>query len=334
MKRLALLAFLSAPGGVLAQSEKASDVRLSPSLGATAAPAAAAPASLSLAVPALTAAPPAAAPSAAAPFASPAPPAALAAPQPVMAPATVPTMRPSPESGAAGARGELAQGARASAAPAADAGRRLFDGETRTGDAPSGPARAAGAPGLARPGSRPPASAPAIPLSQRAFETAELGVLAAGAQALAGAGFLALGALGARAAFPALEGAFWALAGVEFLRYLAALRGVRVGGWQASHDQKMRTDYGTGQLRDIRGRKYGEDRFDVYAPGPVSTRERWTITAAALALGLPWVLPGGARAVALYAAGAAAAFGLRRLLRARRPAAPAPDAPHDFDPER
>ena len=57
---------------------------------------------------------------------------------------------------------------------------------------------------------------------------------------------------------------------------------VTVGGWQASHDQKYRIDPSTGKLRDIRGHKYGSDRYEEYAPGPVGPRATVLIAAAAI----------------------------------------------------
>lgn len=66
----------------------------------------------------------------------------------------------------------------------------------------------------------------------------------------------------------------WALGSHAMIDNIANLRSRIVGGWQASHDQKYRHDLGTGQLRDIRGRKYGEDRYDEKAPGEVTPAEQ------------------------------------------------------------
>jgi hypothetical protein len=336
MKRLALLALFLAPLAAYAQPEKAAEVRLAPSVGGAGA-ASAAPVPLTLTVPNLAAAPSAAALPAAALSAAPALAAAPASTvrETSMSPMPVPAMRAAPasaaETRAPGARGELERGGRVFAAPNADGGREFFDGGSARANASPVLGAASDGPRLSRPEGRADKPATAIPLRQRLGETADLGVVALGFQLLTGIAFLALGA---HAGFPALAGAFWVLAGTELIKQLGKLRSTVVGGWQASHDQKMRTDYGTGKLIDIRGRKYGEDRYDIFAPGPVSARERWTLDATAFALGLPWVLPAGPKAVALYAAGAAAALGLRRLWRAARPApAPAEKNP-DFEYDR
>lgn len=318
-----------------AQVEKAADVRVSagsvsgpsalgaaPSLSLTAPSLLAAPMAAPAVSPALTAVPaPAAAAMAPALLAAPAPAAPAAVPT-AIAPARAATMRAGPAAArdASSAHVSLSRLA-APSAEGVDSGRLAFDGQTSRADAPAltaGRAAASDGPRLSRP-SAPDAApkAPAIPLGQRAGETAELGVMAAGFHLLTGIGFLILGA---HAAFPLLAGAFWAFAGAELIKQLGNLRSVVVGGWQASHDQKYRVDPSTGRMKDIRGRKYGEDRYDERAPGPVSPRERLVTDVAAFALGLPWVVAAGPQAVALYAAGAAAVFAARRYLRSRRPA--------------
>jgi hypothetical protein len=57
------------------------------------------------------------------------------------------------------------------------------------------------------------------------------------------------------------------------------------------------------------------------------------LNAAAFLLGLPWVVPAGPRAVALYVAGSAAAYGARRLYRYLRPEPPpaAPNPNFEYD---
>ncbi|MDE2142465.1 MAG: hypothetical protein KGJ84_08655, partial [Elusimicrobia bacterium] len=295
----------------------------------SAAPGALSAAPMSLSLPSLNASP-----AALAPVAAPVLPTA-AVPAASVVPAAVARTSPAaarPAGHKPAAASVLALSARLSADPVTDGGRRVFDGDAARGAsalAVAGRAAADG-PRLARRTEDASAAAPKIPLSQRAAETAELGVMAAGFQLVTGLIFLALGA---HAAFPALAGALWVLAGGELIKQLGNLRSVVVGGWQASHDQKMRTDYGTGKLIDIRGHKYGEDRYDQTAPGPVSMRERLTSHAAAFALGLPWVIPAGPKAVLLYVAGAAAAFGLRRLWRRthpeQTPVAKAPDFEYD-----
>lgn len=63
--------------------------------------------------------------------------------------------------------------------------------------------------------------------------------------------------------------ALWAVGAWAMRGHLAGLRSTVVGGWQASHDQKYRIDTGTGKLKDIRGHKYGSDRYEEWAAGPV-----------------------------------------------------------------
>lgn len=204
-------------------------------------------------------------------------------------------------------------------------GRVLFDQDASRPGAESSPVsggtwsrlRSSLAPGAASRGAAAVQTPRAdISVKQRLTETADIGVFALGLQILSGIVFLVAGA---HAAYPLLAGALWALGGSEMIKYLGSLRSVIVGGWQASHDQKMRTDYATGKLKDIRGHKYGEDRYDIHRPGPVSARERAVIDAAAVLFGLPWVIGGGAYAVGGYLLSAAAALYLRRLWQRSRP---------------
>ena len=158
--------------------------------------------------------------------------------------------------------------------------------------------------------------APALSAKERFFEIADLGVMAFGLQILSGV-FFAIA--GAHASYPAAAGALWVLGGAALIQQLGALRSVVVGGWQASHDQRYRVDTNTGQLRDVRGHKYGSDRYEAKLPGPVSAREQAVIDAIAILLGLPWVLGGGPAAVGVYLLSAATALFLRRLWRRSRP---------------
>ncbi|MBI2386515.1 MAG: hypothetical protein HYV14_10935 [Elusimicrobia bacterium] len=204
-----------------------------------------------------------------------------------------------------------------SGAPSVDDGRRVFDGgEAARAEALAPAVSAADASRLARSTARESEPRAKIPFKQRAAEAVELGAFGLGMQLITGLVFLVAGA---HAAFPALAGALWVLGGSEGVKHLADLRRVLVGGWQASHDQKMRVDYGTGRLKDIRGHKYGEDRYDEFAPGPVSARERLVIDSAALAAGLPWVWGAGPKAVALYAAAAVSVIAARQVWRRLRP---------------
>lgn len=76
----------------------------------------------------------------------------------------------------------------------------------------------------------------------------------------------------------------WALAFFAMRAHLAGTRSTVVGGWQASHDQKYRVDYNTGLMKDIRGKKYGEDRYDEREDGAVGPRALAAMgTAAAVA---------------------------------------------------
>lgn len=86
--------------------------------------------------------------------------------------------------------------------------------------------------------------------------------------------------------------ALWALGAWAMRSHLAGLRSTVVDGWQASHDQKYRTDYNTGRLRDVRGKKYGEDRYDKWADGPVGPRAMTAISAAAAAATAAFLLLG------------------------------------------
>lgn len=82
---------------------------------------------------------------------------------------------------------------------------------------------------------------------------------------------------------------------------LGSLRGTVVDGWQASHDQRYRVG-GDGRLRDVRGHKYGADRYERYAPGPVGRTASALIRAAGIAAGAAWLWGTGLSGWALYAA--------------------------------
>ena len=91
------------------------------------------------------------------------------------------------------------------------------------------------------------------------------------------------------AAHPVMMGALWYGASEGMANVLAETRRTVVGGWQASHDQRYRIDPNTGELRDVRGHKYGSDRYEEYAPGQVSVGERLLAAAASAGMGLLWV---------------------------------------------
>lgn len=75
--------------------------------------------------------------------------------------------------------------------------------------------------------------------------------------------------------------ALWAIGAWAMRQQLGGLRSTVVGGWQASHDQKYRIDTNTGRLKDIRGHKYGEDRYEEWAAGPVGKLATGLIAASA-----------------------------------------------------
>lgn len=84
------------------------------------------------------------------------------------------------------------------------------------------------------------------------------------------------------------QAAVWTAAGAALVHTLRGLRSTVVGGWQASHDQKYRVGY-DGRVRDVRGHKYGTDRYEEYAPGAVSRREKLVIYAAMMLSAVPWL---------------------------------------------
>lgn len=172
--------------------------------------------------------------------------------------------------------------------------------------------------------------APAQRWRRLALETAEVGVLALGWQLFAA---ILYSFTAAHSAHPILAGALWALGASEMIKALANIRGRVTGGWQASHDQKMRHDYATGQLKDIRGRPYGKDRYDVWSPGATAGRARTLIDLTAVGMGLPWFINGGAGPIALYLATAFTLIAARRVLSARA-AAPAAGNGKPFEYDR
>lgn len=190
------------------------------------------------------------------------------------------------------------------------AARAAFD----AGASPSAAAPAAALPSLspARSGLARPAlasnsvsgrSAPEAPRSGakvRAFEFIETALYGGGVALLSG---LIAGALSG--AFPLLLGPAMGLASHVASRtmfdQLGGLRGRVVDGWQASHDQRYRVG-GDGRLRDVRGHKYGADRYERYAPGPVGRTASALIRAAAVAAGAAWLWGTGLTGWALYAA--------------------------------
>ena len=107
---------------------------------------------------------------------------------------------------------------------------------------------------------------PRSKVATAAWETAETG--AATIPFLAAAAILKANVHETAYLVPAMLG-LWGVSYLAMRAQLAGLRAKVVGGWQASHDQKYRTDYGTGQMRDIRGQKYGSDRYEEMQDGAV-----------------------------------------------------------------
>jgi hypothetical protein len=120
---------------------------------------------------------------------------------------------------------------------------------------------------------------------------------------------------------PLAMAAVWYGASEGMASTLADARRTVVGGWQASHDQSYRVDPNTGLLRDVRGRKYGEDRYEEYAPGKVSTTERLLAAALSAGMGLLWV-GGDLKNLLLYGASLSFLTLAAALIRSRRPPSP------------
>ena len=165
-------------------------------------------------------------------------------------------------------------------------------------------------------------SAPRIPLRQRAWETAELAVASVPPHLFAA---MASGLTYGKAGYPVVMAAVWHASAEALAAHLGTLRQKVVGGWQASHDQKYRVG-GDGRLRDVRGHKYGSDRYEEYAAGAVSAKERLKIAAAMTAMGLLWTYSSGLTA-SLTFAGLMAAATASSLMAPLPPSAPR-DAAH------
>src|SRR5206468_9469794 len=110
--------------------------------------------------------------------------------------------------------------------------------------------------------------------------------------------------------------AYGASRGME--QMLAQSRRRIVGGWQASHDQKYRVDPSNGELKDVRGHKYGEDRYEEYEDGAVSAGERlWTRMAGTL-LGAALLSSWSGPAALLFSGALTLAFAAADLAASRR----------------
>ena len=237
-------------------------------MGPPSAPAAVAPANAfgpAVSMPALM-------PALAAPALSAAP--VVAAPAPALAPVT-----------AAAALVQTASALSAAAKEDKDQGavsRRTFDAGAKTPeDAPAVAATGGSArtPALEEPNSPVGRTVrePMGPVKTAAFETVEVASLAI-PLALAAA-ILRANVSNMAILIPAML-ALWSIGAWAMRGHLGGIRSSVVDGWQASHDQKYRIDPGTGRLKDIRGHKYGSDRYEEWKAGPVGPLATGLIAAA------------------------------------------------------
>lgn len=188
------------------------------------------------------------------------------------------------------------------------AGRSAFDaGASKSISAPavSLPGGGLSRSGLARPtvaanqvSGRSAPESPKVGAKVRFWEFAETAFYGGGMAVLSG--FIAA-ALGGMVLLGPAMGLASHVASRTMFDQLGGLRSTVVDGWQASHDQRYRVG-GDGQLRDVRGHKYGADRYERYAPGPVGRTASFLIRAAAAAAGAVWLSGAGLTGWALYAA--------------------------------
>lgn len=120
---------------------------------------------------------------------------------------------------------------------------------------------------------------PSSPLKTAAWETVEVG--ATSIPFLIAAAVAKLNLAHSAWLIPAML-AVWGVGFWAMRSHLSTLRRKVVGGWQASHDQKYRVDPSNGRMKDIRGHKYGEDRYEEYENGPVGRTASLAIGAAAV----------------------------------------------------
>ena len=95
--------------------------------------------------------------------------------------------------------------------------------------------------------------------------------------------------LGDSALLPVALAAVGAVTAVAMEQTVSKLRRTIVGGWQASHDQRYRVDTRTGELHDVRGHKYGSDRYEAYAEGVVTPGERLWYRLVGAGLAFSWI---------------------------------------------
>lgn len=210
-----------------------------------------------------------------------------------------------------------------------DAGRETFDGGTlREG---AGAVRASAANenvALDKPTPRAAEPERAIPLRQRAAEIAEVGAMTLGLSFL---GAILLAGVKAAGGMPWIGGLFWGLGGSALIGHLGDMRSIVIGGWQASHDQRYRVDWSSGKLRDVRGHKYGEDRYEERERGPVSKNESIILNSVSFAAGLglqALIWSADPKSLAIYALGFGGALLARRAWRRLNPPKPS-RAPKD-----
>lgn len=156
------------------------------------------------------------------------------------------------------------------------------------------------------------------PLGRRLAERAEshLALLAMAVPAFIAHAFVANGMA---ATLIAVLMALGSAAGMETL--LGDRRNRVVGGWQASHDQRYRVDPSTGVLKDVRGHKYGEDRYEERQPGPVGAGERLWMRLVSAGAGALLVAAWPGASALLYGAALSAAWLISDARADRRPAA-------------
>lgn len=175
--------------------------------------------------------------------------------------------------------------------------------------------------------SKKPVSAPR-PARQRAADYIESGLLAVPVlifAALETKWFGTSGWLG-----PAMAGTM-AFASGAIHETLGRSRRELVGGWQASHDQRYRVGW-NGQIRDVRGHKYGEDRYDEKVDGEVTPREQAAVrvTAALSGAAMLWMAGASMDAFVAYNLTLAALHGMGWYKDAKNPR-PAPVQARGYD---
>lgn len=131
------------------------------------------------------------------------------------------------------------------------------------------------------------------------LKLAELGEASLGWIASAFLSMVAAGLMDAGIAQGLVQGLIWTFGGHGMRQFVERARGEIVGGWQASHDQRYRVGM-DGRLRDVRGHKYGEDRYDRWASGATDARERLILRLAAAATGLAFALKAGPAAALAF----------------------------------